>query len=316
MLTASTETNSVLHRLLSAAKVCVYHLYSIWLFTSSDLKTIVGPSFVFGATNALAGAEYGLESSHSGLSRAVMRRLPLVLLYIWMNLLPFVINNQKSPNAIKEDAINKPWRTLPSGRMTPQQAGRLMLILHLLALRLSYATGGLKQSVALVFLGIWYNNFASADSNCLVRNLLNAAGYLCFTSGAMEVALGFPLPVEARLVQWLGVIAAILVTTVHVQDMCDQVGDSIRGRKTVPLVLGDGPARWTTAIPMIFWGYVCPRLWNSAMVVTALSLLLAGTVAARSLMLRTIKDDVLTFKVWNGWLTLVFLLPLLSRVIP
>ena len=316
MLTASTETNSVLHRLMSAAKVCVYHLYSIWLFTSSDLKTIIGPSFVFGATNALAGAEYGPKSSHSGLSRAVMRRLPLVLLYIWINLLPFVINNQKSPNAIKEDAINKPWRTLPSGRMTTQQAGRLMLILYLLALRLSYVTGGLKQSVALVFLGTWYNNFAGADSNCLVRNLLNAAGYLCFTSGAMEVAFGFPLRVEARLVQWFGVIAAVLVTTVHVQDMCDQVGDSMRGRKTVPLVLGDGPARWTTAIPMIFWGYVCPRFWNSAMVVTALSLLLAGTVAARSLMLRTIKDDVLTFKVWNGWLTLVFLLPLLSRVIP
>ena len=232
-----------------------------------------------------------------------------------MNLLPFTINNQKSPNAIKEDAINKPWRTLPSGRMTPQQAGRLMLILYLLALRLSYVIGGLKQSVALVFLGTWYNNFAGADSNCLVRNLLNAAGYLCFTSGAMEVALGFPLPIEARLVQWFGVIAAVLVTTVHVQDMCDQVGDSMRGRKTVPLVLGDGPARWTTAIPMMFWGYVCPRFWNSAMVVTALSLLLAGTVAARSLMLRTIKDDVLTFKVWNGWLTLVFLLPLLSRVI-
>ena len=191
-----------------------------------------------------------------------------------------------------------------------------MLIMYLLALGLSSVTGGLKQSVALVFLGTWYNNFAGADSSFIVRNLINAAGYICFTSGAMEVALGFPLPVEARLVQWFGMIAAIIFTTVHLQDMSDQMGDSMRGLKTVPLVIGNGPARWTTAVPMIFWGYLCPRFWNSAMTVMALSMLLAGTVAARSLMLRTIKDDVLTFKLWNGWMTLVFLLPLLSRLIP
>ena len=109
--TARTNINFILYRLLAVAQVCKYHLYSIWLFTSSDLKTIIGPSFVFGATNALAGAEYGLKSSDQGLSRAIVQRLALVLLYVWTNLLPFAINNQKSSDAIKEDAINKPWRT-------------------------------------------------------------------------------------------------------------------------------------------------------------------------------------------------------------
>ena len=311
-----TNISAILQPLLPVVEFCAYHLYSIWLFTSSDLKTIIGPCFVFGATNALAGAEYGLKSSDVELSRAVIRRLPLVLLYVYMNLLPFTISNQKSPIAIKEDAINKPWRTLPSGRMTTRQAERLMSILYLLALRLSSVTGGLKQSVALVVLGAWYNNFAGSDSNCLVRNLLNAAGYICFTSGAMEVALGFPLPVESRLIQWFCMIAAIIFTTIHLQDMLDIAGDSMRGRKTAPLVIGDGPARWSTAIPMVFWGYVCPRFWNSAMTVRALSMVLADTVAARSLMLRTIEDDALTFKLWNAWMTLVFLLPLLSRTIP
>ena len=311
--TARTYLSPFLHRVMSVVAVCTYHAYSLWLFTLSDLKTILGPGFVFGVTNALAGAEYGLKTSGEGINRAVLQRLPLILLYVWINLLPFAISNQISSDAIKEDGINKPWRTLPSGRMTPEQAKPLMLALYLFALGLSSVAGGWKQSVTLVFIGTWYNHFAGADGSCLVRNLINALGYVCFTSGAMEVALGFPLPVETRLIEWFGVIAAVIFTTVHLQDMYDQLGDRIRGRRTVPLVIGDGSARWMTAITMIVWGYLCPRFWDSAMTVTMLSLLLAGTVAARCLMLRTIEADRLTFKLWNLWMTLVFLLPLLSQ---
>ena len=281
--------------------ICAYHLYSLWLSTLSDLKTIVGPSFVFGVINALAGAQYGLELSDEGINIAVLQRFPLIVLYLWMNLLPFAINNQTSPSAIEEDKISKPWRTLPSGRMIPQHEC-LILIFCLSVLELSSVAGGLKQSVALVFLGTWYN-FNGADSNCLMRNLINALGYACFTSGAMEVALGFPLAVETRLVEWFGVIAAIIFSMVHLQDMYDHLGDSTRRRRTVPLVIGDGPTRWMAAAPMIFWGCVCPRFWNSAMIVIASSFLLSGTVAARVLMLRTIKDDRLTFKIWNVWMT-------------
>lgn len=111
------------------------------------------------------------------------------------------MSNQISSGAIKEDRINKPWRTLPSGRMTPEQAGRLMLAFYIFALGLSLMIGGLKQSVTLVVIGSWYNHFAGADRSYLVRNLINALGYVCFTSGAMEVALSFTLPVMSRLVQ-------------------------------------------------------------------------------------------------------------------
>ena len=311
--TARIYISPSLHRLMSVVAVCTYHAYSMWLFTLSDLKTIIGPCFVFGVTNALAGTEYGLKTSEEGINGAVLQRLHLILLYVWSNLLPFAISNQISSDAIKEDRINKPWRTLPSGRMPHQQAERLRLIFYLYALGLSTVTGGLKQSVTLVFIGTWYNHFAGADSSCVLRNLINALGYVCFTSGAMEVALGFPLPVKTRLVEWFGVIAAVIFTTIHLQDMYDQLGDRVRGRRSVPLVIGDGAARCMTAITMIFWGYHCPRFWTPALTVIALSLLLAGTVAVRCLSLRTIESDRLTFKVWNVWMTLVFLLPLLSQ---
>ena len=304
-----TDTFTVYH----AAKAITFHLNSLWLFTSSDLKTILGPSFIFGATNALAGDIYGLRPLTYSLNGVNAQRLSLVLLWIWVNLLPFTINNQKHPSAIAEDALNKPWRTLPSQRMTPRQAQYLMLILYPLAVCGSLWIGGFRQSAALVILGVWYNNFAGADANCLVRNLINALGYLCFTSGAMEVALGFSLPAKTRLVQWFGVIAAIVFSTIHLQDMYDQVGDRMRGRKTVPLVIGDGLARWTIVVPMLFWGYLCPHLWSAGSYLSSSSIVLAATVAIRSLLLRTVESDRLTFKIFTTWVTLVFVMPFFSR---
>ena len=310
------SSSVVLARTASIFEVGIFHCYSLWLFTSSDLKTIVGPSLVFGITNALGVANYGLRDPRQPMGNEIVRRLPVVLLWIWMNLLPFTINNQKDTAAIEEDQMNKPWRTLPSQRMTPRQAEHLMLALYPLAVGLSLLTGGVGQSVGLAVLGTWYNNFTGGDANCLVRNLINAGGYVCFTSGAMEVALGYPLPLERLLVQWFSVVAAVIFTTVHLQDMYDQIGDSMRGRKTVPLVIGDMPARWTIAIPMVFWGYVCPWFWNGGAVMLTLSLLLACTVVARTLLFTSIDDDRLTFKVWNAWMTLVFVMPLMSKGIP
>lgn len=45
--------------------------------------------------------------------------------------------------------------------------------------------------------------------------------------------------------------------------MSDQPGVRIRGRRTVPRVIGDGPARRMTALTMIVWGYASPRFWGS-----------------------------------------------------
>lgn len=103
--------------------------------------------------------------------------------------------------------------------MTPQQAERLMLITYFFALSSSSMTGGLKQSVALVILGTWYNNFAGADSSCLPRNLINALGYTCFISsgrhGSRPPGGPLPCPSTPRLIQRFGTIAAIIFTTVQ-----------------------------------------------------------------------------------------------------
>ena len=91
-----------------------FHSYSLWLFTASDLKTIVGPSLVFGVANALAILSYELEVPIYRTNQDVGRRIPHVAFWIWTNLLPFTINNQTAAGAVEEDVINKPWRNLPA----------------------------------------------------------------------------------------------------------------------------------------------------------------------------------------------------------
>lgn len=162
--------------------------------------------------------------------------------------------------------------------------------------------------------GDLYNNFGGADVNPLIRNAINALGYICFISGAMEVALDVPLPLSTTsvLAKWFGIISGIIMTTVHTQDMYDQEGDTLRGRSTLPLVLGDGPARWITAVWMVVWGVLCPNFWHTTLLTRAIGIGLALLVGLRTLAYRSVPSDKVTFLIWNIWVSFVYALPLLQ----
>ncbi|KAJ5115371.1 hypothetical protein NUU61_001130 [Penicillium alfredii] len=301
-----------------------YHAYTLWLFIFSDLKTIILPSTVFGIANAWAAPRYGISVAETPSSpnemenmRRVVAQTISVIFWILANFLPFAINNQRDRSAILEDAINKPWRPFPSGRIIPSHATKLMVFLYIAAPVYSMViSGGHRQSLGLVVLGTWYNNWGGAEHNPLVRNLINALGYTCFISGALEVALGsalLPLHLSHPLAQWLLVIGAIIASTVHLQDLPDQLGDAKRGRATIPLVLGDAVARWTIAVPMLGWGLFCPVFWGINRGCFTGSTLLAWTVAIRVVVIRNVLGDKLTFRLWNCWIAMVYLMPLLSR---
>ncbi|KAI0885723.1 UbiA prenyltransferase family-domain-containing protein [Annulohypoxylon maeteangense] len=295
-----------------------FHAQTLWLFTFSDLKTIVIPSTIFGIINALASSFFGIPSTGTD----PIRRLPLIFLWVWAHLLPFAINNQRAPLSIIEDLVNKPWRPIPQGRISPSQARVLMLCLYATTPLIStLLAGGLRQSVALIFLGTWYNNFGGADRHPIMRNAINALGYLCFASGAMEVSLASPLPINfsgsgsgSGLLQWLGIIAGIIITTVHTQDMYDQEGDALRGRRTLPIVVGDACARYITALSVALWGICCPTFWGAApgSMAFIVSFGFAIIVVIRTLMCRDVPNDKLTFLVWNIWVSTVFILPICS----
>lgn len=286
-----------------------YHMKTIWLFTRSDLKTIVGPQTFFGLLHALSASALDIHSTSSAVE--ILSRTPLIIFWVWINLLPFCIGNQRLPQAIKEDAINKPWRALPSRRLSPEAAGRLLVISYLCAFVTSLVTGGIRQCLALVLLGYLYNDCGGANVSPVCRNVLNGFGYVAFGSGAMEIALGKSFG-SLTVMSWLAVIALIIASGIQTADMYDQEGDRLLDRKTLPLVIGDAACRYTIAIGVLFWSLFGMWFWESVIVAGVGPLSLAAIIAKRTLTKKAVQQDVTTFKLWNLWLVSIYSLPLIN----
>ncbi|KAI4183619.1 MAG: hypothetical protein L6R41_005299 [Letrouitia leprolyta] len=289
-----------------------YHLHTTWLFTVSDLKSVVIPETILGLTAALSGSL--LTDNDNPQSWEIFLRTPQVVLWTWLNLFLFDLCNQSQTQSVLEDCINKPWRAIPSHRISATQARTLLLLViptvYLSTLRL----GGTWESVTLM-IGTWmYNDLGGADNGVIVRNLLNALGYICYSSGSMKVATGFGQhDLNETSTIWLEIIGGIIFTTLQMQDMADVHGDAKRGRKTVPLIYGDRFARWSIAIPVVAWSLVCPAFWVVGLLGYVLPIIAAGVFLSRLFMYRSVEDDALTWWFWCAWLSAVFITPLAKR---
>lgn len=298
----------------TVANILSYHIYTIWLFTYSDLNTIVLPSTAFALLNGIPSCKFEAQANRTSESRVFLNRIPIILLWSWVNLLSFAVNNQRQASALAEDRLNKPWRPMPAGRMTENQAKNLGLCVYPLAFGASLLLGGgTSQCVLLALFGYLYNDLKRGDVSWSLRNILNACGISCFASGALEVALQSPIKLE--LIPWLLIIGAVLCTTVHTQDMYDQPGDYAAGRKTIPLVFGDSPARWSIVVAVTAWSWLCPMFWGSISVGYLAPVTLGVWVSIRSLRKRSVTEDKTTFRIYNAWLVSIYSLPLVKLYI-
>ncbi|KAI0421580.1 UbiA prenyltransferase family [Xylaria grammica] len=303
-------------------KTWLYHLYSIWLFTFSDLKTILLPQTIFGVLTALSRIQRNRGALDNGDAQEILYRIPMVTFWVWINLLPVDIHNQQQPDAIAEDKINKPWRPLPSNRCTLTQARYALLFFYGIAALVSYEIGPLRWSVGIMGLATLYNSFGGSDVGPFVRNFIVAVAYAFFGIGALEVAQNEPLSFGLQgtsgqsnlpsLESWIIILSFVITTTIQVQDMEDQEGDRLKGRRSLPLQIGDGLTRWVTAALMAIWGFLCPYFWGCGWPGYAIVTSLAYLVALRGVVYRTVKCDKATYRIWNMWLASLYLIPLLS----
>ncbi|KAI9037503.1 UbiA family prenyltransferase [Aspergillus affinis] len=306
--TMLSEKTSILGSQPSQGRSLVYHLYSVYLFTRNDFKVILYPQTAVGIFQALAG---GLLTSNSTPSLGlILARLPLVAFWNWFNLLVFNLANQRLPNSVIEDSVNKPWRPIPAGRITQDEARRLLLVLIPLGVLFSCFIGGLRETVAMLVLTWMYNDLAGADENYIARNVLNAAGFICHGSGSTAIAAGSQYELNTAAYVWLGVIGLIVLTTIHVQDIPDIEGDAARGRLTLPIIHGQRVARISVAVGVLFWSIFCPTFWALDIVGYLILLGPAGLIAYRTMQLRWVSADEITYQLWCVWLILIYLLPL------
>ena len=193
-------------------------LHTIWLVTRNDLKSIVFPESAFGICSALAGPMITTNQSPDAIN--ILKQVPRVVLWVWINVLIFDLANQRLPHSIVEDAVNKPWRPIPSGRMTACQARRLLLAIIPIAILTTYYIGGIEETIVMNTLVYMYNDLGGADENFIVRNIINAAGFICYSAGATRVACGHDrYSLNDKAYQWLAIIGGIVFSTLQMQDM-------------------------------------------------------------------------------------------------
>lgn len=292
---------------------CVRHLFDVvWAFTESDFATFVVPGVAFGLLGALASTALVHHGKRPSLAD-LLPRAPAVLAYNWSNLVVFDLANQRSPVSVAEDRINKPWRPIPTGKMSIKQTRRAMLVAVPLSLCLNYYQGVWAQGV-LIHIVTWLYNDLRGGDEFLVRELLIAVGYAMFNSGSLKIAgcgrSRHPdCSLNPRGLAWTAIISVVICTTMQIQDLKDQRGDRLRGRKTVVLYLGQRVSRWSIAFFVVFWSCMCARFWSAGPASSSLVMALAALVAWRVVKMQSRPGDGQTWKLWCLWLILLYVLP-------
>ncbi|KAJ7461956.1 UbiA prenyltransferase family-domain-containing protein [Mycena latifolia] len=281
-----------------------YNIITLYLFSKTDIKTtfipIVRKSLSFSFTPVC----------HMQRTLSAMQ----CMFWLWPQLIHFNLANQTSAGSVEEDRKNKPFRPIPSGRLTLRQANILRYICLICGMTLS-ATYGLHillVNVGFAALIVMYHDF-HGDSHWLSKNLMNAVGYCFFESGATLIAACDRHHFGALAKLALGLSLAILATTIHAQDYQDREGDRLAGRRTAPIVF-PSISRYTTLVGLIGWSIILPRIWQLDIIAQSAVILLGTLVGVRCVAFRTVKDDEVTYFLYNGWLLTAFSLPTYSQL--
>ncbi len=128
-----------------------YHIHTVFLFTYSDIFTIIVPETLFALLSTLSGTV--LTTAPRPSIGEVLHETPVIVFWIWINLLPFAVDNQRHAEAIAEDLLNKPWRPLPARRISSSAARTVMLALYPCTLLAGFCIGGGTHCMAGIVLG-------------------------------------------------------------------------------------------------------------------------------------------------------------------
>ena len=285
-------------------------LKTLYLFTASDFATFAVPTVLFGLFGSLSG--HVLSTNQDPTLISTLLRIPHSLLLIWTNLLIFNISNQRTPSAVEEDALNKPHRPIPSGRITIEQARQVNLALVPVVLTLSWLSGVWHETLILLAMQWMYNDLRGCDESILLRNALIAVGYGLYSTIALSIMIGSSHVLTLGGYQWIGIITLVMFTTQHICDIKDAPGDRLRGRRSAPIVLGDGVCRWSVSLPIMACSILCPAFFSLGVLSYVFTLSFGALVAGRTLFLRDLKSDKLTWKLWALWTCSLFVLPLVA----
>nr|WBQ21650.1 amorphane sesquiterpene synthase [Stachybotrys sp.] len=293
----------------------LYHLQTLFLFTKSDFKTVIFPQTIFTISSVISG----IDASKSQCIFEIAKRFPLLVFVLWSHLLLENFSNQRLPGAVIEDKVNKPWRPIPSGRITPEKTQTILRFAVLIVILMDTALGMYVHSVTAMTM-IWlYNDLDGSGGTTLERNLINAVGLAWYGWAGLTVMLGSgqesSCPLDSQIpYKWIGLMTTVVITTVHAQDHPDIEGDRQRGRRTIPLIYGQRVSRWSLATLLVVWSVVCPIFCDpSTLVMWVLPMAIGGTMAFLTLTRWDHDTNELVWKLWCLWVCILYALPAFSN---
>ncbi|KLO15626.1 hypothetical protein SCHPADRAFT_824462 [Schizopora paradoxa] len=285
-------------QVLAVPYFVLYQLYTLFLFTKSDIKTTVIPITV------LAAAAAPLTN---------ISHLPHIIFWVWFHVLQFDVSNQTLDP--EEDEHNKRDRPLPAKRISYRNAVilRWALVPACWTLSACYSLETMYASMALVALTAIYDEFGAHSGHWAVRNLVNALGFVSFEVGASLIAGNDRhfLDNTARLSVLCS--AGIFFTTIQSQDFKDVEGDTLIGRQTIPIVHPTIAAP-TLALLLQCWALGLAYLWHANLMTTIAISVLSLWVGACYLRSGSVKEYQRSFYLYNVWLTVMHGLPLCWRM--
>lgn len=245
----------------------------------------------------------------------------MAVLWLWLVLLQFnLINQTVLP---EEDVENKPWRPIPAGRISLQNAisARWISILTCGLVSSYFGAPVFVQSVLFTCMASLYN-FCDGDRNGFAKNLITGLGTYSLALGTTLVAgeKAFSLlrteyepnvyihtacntpslseTLDCRKYPELSVFFCILVTTVHAQDFRDVEGDQLVGRQTIPM---NFPQISRASMPVFLpaWSIAIAVLFNIPAWMAAAYVALSVVVGLRFVFMRDPKADSVSYDLYN-----------------
>ncbi|KAF2806554.1 uncharacterized protein BDZ99DRAFT_466120 [Mytilinidion resinicola] len=305
-----------------AAKSVLYFLETLFLFSKSDIPTYVVPCTLFGTLSTLAGSS--LTSAPVSVA-TLLFRVPTVALWAWLFCVLFNCSNQRSPDSVLEDKINKPHRPIPAGRITSSQTNLCMAIGVPAVLLLNYFFLGAWEEMAIMYTVMYLYNDLQLGDNFFWKNFLIAtAGNGVYNAGSLRLASGTARAsyftsnasdlLTPTAMKWIALVSSAVLITMHLQDLRDLEGDRARDRRTLPIVFGEKFARWSIAVPVMLFSIAAASFWKSGIIGYTEICVPGAVVAYRVMFLRGTKHDRKTYTLWAVWLMALYALPLLKSL--
>ncbi|KAG2064925.1 hypothetical protein BDR04DRAFT_1083782 [Suillus decipiens] len=271
------------------------HSETAWLFTRSDFKAMISPAMIFTTV---------VSPRHNLLG------LSCVFFWLWLHLFQFNASNQSY--SADEDVLNKPWRPVPSGRISVKdcRALRWGLLLFCLSFSSLFSLNIAIASGVYAVLVVMHDDF-HLSHHPVFKNLCNAGGYMMYELGFLLILSRGSL-LDVTSMKALSCSALVILLTVHAQDFADVNGDRTSGRRTLPIVAPEGSRIYMLCARPLF-SFALASFWSLGPFSTIFFVSMGSWVGIRYFFFRNEVCDQSSYRLYNIWLMGVHLLPANAR---